>query len=64
MLKFVLQVVDGFLQIFDPGLLVTGPADVLDGIAEVEVQTLVTYEVPDLNPATPVILRTAIAAAH
>lgn len=64
MLKFVLQIVDGLLQIVNLGVFVTCSADVLDCIAEVEVKTLVTDEVPDLDLASTIVFRSVIAAAH
>jgi hypothetical protein len=57
MFKFVLKVVDSFLQVLDPALFVTGSADVLDGIAEVEVEPLISDEIPDLDPTSPVVIR-------
>jgi hypothetical protein len=41
--------VDCFGEVFNGRIFMASSADVLDGIAKVEVQSLVSDEVPDLN---------------
>jgi hypothetical protein len=58
MFKFVLEVVDCFPEVFYFAVFVASTADVLNGIAKVEVQPLITDEIPDLYGSSSVVVGT------
>jgi hypothetical protein len=47
--KLILKIVDCFLKIFYFAVFIASTADIFEGIAKMEVQSLISDEIPNLN---------------